>query len=621
MELLYIWVKELNNLHNAGFKISKRFSCDYDSTRKILHVSDCRESFIDLFHDNSICNVTAVIGKNGSGKSSLLEAVLSAINPRYDAPVELAVFYNTELNSLIYYSNQNIQVEYHEDVSSLPSRESPEINKANKISDIIDVYYYSPIFEPNRKHKIWDFKDVSITSQVDFSVEQMLLGLERNKLNVPGHKDPFKVYKQHEILDAILFASKFELSHEIPFTLPSKFNFSLNIIHLIVETRGIDIRYIYGKILNEFLKISNCGYDEDFATLRNVFFHQFLWSVVLYYVHIASFNPEQMFGSTNNFTQYFSKKSVMVDSDVVIKFFEDEKSKYKTRNKNHFDYLTDFLENACDFIQRFELFLDGNIDNFKLVKRDYSTYSLRELNPQKEPLSQELFSYDLVVDFGGASPLKSELMHIIRAYNILVPYGTDFFIFDWHDLSSGERAYLNLFSKLMAKFGEIESRYRKTEKSRDYVIVLIDEGEAHLHPNWQKRYLYNLVNVLPLIFDSKKIQIILTSHSPFLVSDLPKENILFLSSGTSGECIEIDPPLKGTLGANIHTLFTDSFFMEEGLIGEFAKDLINNRVINTLTKKAPTLEELNFANSIINVIGEPALKAKLIEMFEEKVND
>ena len=44
----------------------------------------------------------------------------------------------------------------------------------------------------------------------------------------------------------------------------------------------------------------------------------------------------------------------------------------------------------------------------------------------------------------------------------------------------------------------------------------------------------------------------------------------------NGKCIVVDGLKKDkTFGANIHTLLSDSFFLEDGLIGEFAKGKIN----------------------------------------------
>ena len=70
MELVYLWVKEYKNIHNQGFNFSPRFRCEYDHDSNELTIVENTE-YVDIFPEN--INVTAIVGKNGSGKSSVLE--------------------------------------------------------------------------------------------------------------------------------------------------------------------------------------------------------------------------------------------------------------------------------------------------------------------------------------------------------------------------------------------------------------------------------------------------------------------------------------------------------------------------------------------------------------------
>ncbi len=55
-----------------------------------------------------------------------------------------------------------------------------------------------------------------------------------------------------------------------------------------------------------------------------------------------------------------------------------------------------------------------------------------------------------------------------------------------------------------------------------YNTLCIDEGENYLHPNWQKKYINYLYQFLRDNYFSKQIHLIISSHSPFILSDLPK---------------------------------------------------------------------------------------------------
>ena len=89
----------------------------------------------------------------------------------------------------------------------------------------------------------------------------------------------------------------------------------------------------------------------------------------------------------------------------------------------------------------------------------------------------------------------------------------------------------------------------------------------------------------------KNYHFIFASHSPFLLSDLPKENVIFLEKDKDGKCKNVTNEIKiETFGANIHTLLSHGFFMKEGLMGEFAKEKIQSIInyyeeIKELTKE------------------------------------
>ncbi|MEM5650775.1 hypothetical protein AAHB57_28515 [Bacillus cereus] len=88
----------------------------------------------------------------------------------------------------------------------------------------------------------------------------------------------------------------------------------------------------------------------------------------------------------------------------------------------------------------------------------------------------------------------------------------------------------------------------------------------------------SLIEFLPIVFKNKKelrqknIQVILTSNSPFLVSDLPSANIIFLRKEQSQTTVmeELGEDHR-TFAANIHTLLAHSFFMEDGVTKRFCE--------------------------------------------------
>jgi predicted ATP-binding protein involved in virulence len=68
-------------------------------------------------------------------------------------------------------------------------------------------------------------------------------------------------------------------------------------------------------------------------------------------------------------------------------------------------------------------------------------------------------------------------------------------------------------------------------------IVLIDEIEAHLHPNWQREIIPLLTKLFP------NIQFFITTHSPQIIASVNSENIFTCENFTYEK---IDIKTKGT---------------------------------------------------------------------------
>ncbi|KHG34485.1 AAA family ATPase [Sulfurospirillum sp. MES] len=143
-------------------------------------------------------------------------------------------------------------------------------------------------------------------------------------------------------------------------------------------------------------------------------------------------------------------------------------------------------------------------------------------------------------------------------------------------------------------------------------LFLLDEPDNTLHPNWQKSFLNEMMNILTKL--KKNAHLVITSHSPFLLSDIPKENVIFLEKGK-----QVYPNIE-TFGANIHTLLSHGFFMKEGLMGEFAKSKINE-VIDYLNGKKSPITDDDEAQKYIHIIGEPIVKRQLQRMLDSKKLD
>jgi len=195
-----------------------------------------------------------------------------------------------------------------------------------------------------------------------------------------------------------------------------------------------------------------------------------------------------------------------------------------------------------------------------------------------------------------------EFLQIVFEYKF--PQDNSFLDFFWYGLSSGQEAFLKQF----ARFYNIRS-----EIPGSVLWVLIDEGDLYFHPQWQKEYFSLLLDFLAKVFKGYDIQLIFSSHSPFVLSDLPKNNAIFLSV----ERIENPEDIKETFGANIHTLFRSSFFLK-GLTGDFAKKKIDDAIKFLNGDQRTSFTTVDDVQQLINIIGEPILRSQLQKMLDSK---
>lgn len=189
-------------------------------------------------------------------------------------------------------------------------------------------------------------------------------------------------------------------------------------------------------------------------------------------------------------------------------------------------------------------------------------------------------------------------------------------------VSSGEQQFLNLFSTLyfhaenMREGIDIDLHSSDSLKGIGHnILLLLDEGDNAFHPQWKKEYVKYLRNIIPLIFAGHSIQIVITSHDPLTLSDLPKNNIVFLEKGPTGTAIG-NSTSKRTFGANIADLLRDSFFLEDGQVGSYVAELIK-RVVSELRERPFNSKNVQYIESIINALDEPIIKFKLAEMLSE----
>lgn len=141
--------------------------------------------------------------------------------------------------------------------------------------------------------------------------------------------------------------------------------------------------------------------------------------------------------------------------------------------------------------------------------------------------------------------------------------------------------------------------------------------KVYAHPEMQRsyvKYILGSIEKLKLV-KTTGINICFVTHSPFILSDIPESNILFLNE--FGKPEPVFQILK-TFGGNIHDLLAHSFFLKDGAIGAFAFDKINCVIKNINSDQTFNTKEKADLLQNIDLIGEPFLRNKILDMYYSK---
>lgn len=184
--------------------------------------------------------------------------------------------------------------------------------------------------------------------------------------------------------------------------------------------------------------------------------------------------------------------------------------------------------------------------------------------------------------------------------------------FTLESMSSGERQFLNSMSYALYHIKNLESvndGYHRLHYS--HVNIVLDEAELYYHPDYQRRYIKMLLETLSWCEFSqekiKSINIIIVTHSPFILSDITHNNVLYLEDGKKAV-------VGGkTFGANYYDLLYNSFFFKENAIGEVATGIITKLIQHT--------EELRGREWLIELLGDPMVKGYLLNKLNSNVQN
>jgi predicted ATPase len=589
MEIHYLWIKNFRSLIKASICLSARFIIKLtEAENQFTLTIDNNPLFItNFFEKSNITNVTAIVGQNGTGKSTILEYI------KHHLPYGMITTINDDI--IVYTENDNTGVVKVPVGMSLKLEDNTGLFKKVPYENT-DIEAESIILDK----KLSNIDYINYSFFLDFKSEPMgysglsnisttaLLSEHRSAENQTfDFATDLDILTKSEISKAIqLFVSKKE--YELPFDKPDE------LVILINEDE-----------INFFNVDEKVSFDKKFPR-----------SVALFFNEILEFNNE---------TEPRKRLINLFYIAALANFLYTEH--IYAKNLNNVGKFSIIGRNILDNIKRF-------INDY-LEQQNFNgqNYSSKEITAKKLKLLSLLESLQPLLDDGkinfkqgsgedlnlvfplNNSKLEEDFRSFMNLY--LVSKGfTSYLDFSWRGLSTGQQSWLSFLARINhVLFHQTGSDLKKN------IVILIDEGDAGYHPEWQRKYFKHTLEFISSIFEGFKVQLIMTTNTPFLTSDLPTSHIVFIKRNEQNEIdfLGEEDYLDNTFGANINELFIKSFYLDGVVMGDFAKTKIQ-KIIDYLNNK-DTFQPINDYFKTIELIGEPLLKRKLQDMWSKKFSD
>ena len=174
MELIYLWIESYKNIKNQGFNFSPSHFFemklqDNGNYKLIDNLSNIKKNRtnnkLDFFGKN-ISNITAIIGKNGSGKSNLLLNIFDNFQSN-DIKYSLR---NTDVIAIIK-DNEKLEIYYNDesknDFSGINAAKVHKYNKNNSqtlsyLKKQLRTLYYTSIFQEKSPYSLNIYNNLSL---------------------------------------------------------------------------------------------------------------------------------------------------------------------------------------------------------------------------------------------------------------------------------------------------------------------------------------------------------------------------------------------------------------------------------------------------------------------------
>ena len=557
--ICYVYIYQYKALHNMELTFDAHYSFHFDKETHVLHIESCNV-LPENFWGMGIYAMSSLIGDNGAGKSTamsfLLDALVSGANKK---DVDGIVVYEVD-GKLYVYNNDRFGKITCKGVETIPS-------KLHKIN----TFYYSGHFFP-------------YTTSDDlrcFELDGSYIASESCRL-VNDAEDYLNIEALHLTLPLWYYLNAFVVQN------------NYRICSLLADTR----------LVKSF---------KEFKMPRKVLVSVNKSGAQAFTIENLNKNEEEKYQLPPEITVTKQGKGIIEEWLIYHNFVNAMRDIHRRqRIQKLLEKWLDIVKGDSDILDQFESFVannDNHDDEMILADMLTSLKALVKLAHYNEDL--RVFYFDILDDHNNFNRFVNEVLG--TRHFVINRFADLSFCHSLNDegptiLSSGEQQMLNLFSRI---YDAIETKSRRHPTS----LLLLDEAEIGFHPEWQRRYVQLLVKFLSklMVPPSFNFQIIITSHSPILLSDFPVccTNRLEFADGKT---IFNNKKNTNTYASNVFDLYRNYLTTQGGLIGEFAANRLQ-QIQTKLDGDQLDDDSIQECKKEIELIGDPRIRAYMMELL------
>lgn len=567
LELVYIWVnKYKHSLNDTNINLTGKFIINFnkDSDNLTINYNKDYDRGITAYNKDNI-SISLIVGSNGSGKSTILDLIRNGSSIRKDIntkiekiyPYFFGIYYDRKNGKLILDGISKKDGSLEIEVKSITSDFTVELNKLEIKNDyaIIGKNYCGFNDNLNVKNIFFSASDNSIypmlknTSQLSENLEDISDAYQYSKIieqiektfktTVHSFKQIQNYFDDTQIVNSIqaLYSDGLELfdGFKMPNTISIEIHdtnvknrFNAIIEKLEKEKNNRQHNLDMFKALNKLL-------DFKYDPMNNKVAHvKYLTILNLFNIH---YNENALI-----LIPQLDEALLKIDFSLSIEAI------FQSFRKSLIDLESSDKRTEHHIFSKYFKMVDSLVD---------------ALNKYEKYQSKYVLVYDVPIEENTES-----LPFIVFYHQELTVTASPFLTYELNPpMSSGEKYLFYFFGKI---YGALNSAFSNKKINRgDTVLLLLDEPDNFLHPEWQRSFISLLSDYLASNYIDYFFNIIIATHSPLMLSDVPKNNVVFLNEGSSrtydGE----------TMLDNIHTILANGFFLES-TVGEYALKVLND---------------------------------------------